>query len=222
MERIREYETLLIIDGAYLKLGAKDLEKKKKRSIEFSENVVSQIVDYIQTKTGVFIDERVFISAEDDKTSIERLNKKKAFRECFEKNKFIVDMRSIVFHHAFCENKPACPYSKGKKSAGLSYPMQREVDIAIAMRPIRAKVEHPTMKNLILLAGDGDFTDMVKFMLNTYKVNVFIVGWSDSLNYRISELVQTVYLDELFETISMVKPGATLTNADRLKQDPLF
>lgn len=40
MERIREYETLLIIDGAYLKLGAKDLEKTKKRSIEFSENVV--------------------------------------------------------------------------------------------------------------------------------------------------------------------------------------
>jgi len=76
MERIREYETLLIIDGAYLKLGAKDLEKKKKWSIEFSENVVSQIVDYIQTKTGVFIDERVFISAEDDKTSIERVNRR--------------------------------------------------------------------------------------------------------------------------------------------------
>lgn len=172
----------------------------------------------------MFIDERVFISAEDDKKSIESQNRRRAFRECFERNKFVVDMRSMELHHAYCPNtnKPACPYSVGKAANGLSFPMQREVDIAIAMRPIRAKVEHPTMKNLILLAGDGDFTDMVKFMLNTYKVNVFIVGWSDSLNYRISELVQTVYLDDLFETISMVKPGAKLTNADRLKQDPLF
>ena len=90
------------------------------------------------------------------------------------------------------------------------------------MRPIRAKMEHPTMKNLILLAGDGDFTDMVKFMLNTFKVNVFIFAWAESLNYGISELGKTVYLDEIFEAVSKVEPGATLTNADRLKQDSLF
>jgi len=47
MEGVREYETLLIIDGAYLKKGAKDLEWEKKRSIEFSEHVVRQIVEYI-------------------------------------------------------------------------------------------------------------------------------------------------------------------------------
>lgn len=133
----------------------------------------------------MFIDERVFISAEDDKTTKESLDKKKAFRECFEKNKFEFDPRSLVIHHAFCENT-ACTYSKGGGSKGVSYPVQREVDIAIAMRPIRAKVEHPTMKNLILLAGDGDFTDMIKFMLNTYKVNVIIVCWSDSINHGIS------------------------------------
>ena len=91
--------------------------------MENSENVVRQYVDYIQTKTGLFIDERVLISSEDDKTSIKKLEEKKAYRECFEKNKFTIDMRSLVKHHAFCPNKPTCPYSKGKSAIGVTYEM---------------------------------------------------------------------------------------------------
>lgn len=52
----------------------------------------------------MFIDERVFISAEDDEKSIESQNRRRAFRECFERNKFVVDMRSIEFHYAHCKN----------------------------------------------------------------------------------------------------------------------
>jgi len=36
----RPYETLLVIDGAYLKLGAREQENVLKREVTFSESVV--------------------------------------------------------------------------------------------------------------------------------------------------------------------------------------
>ncbi len=184
--------------------------------------MVRQIVEYIQTSTGLIIDERVYVSSEDRYTDNFRMNKKKAFREIFEKNNFKIDMREMQTHYAFCKNRQGCSYAKGRSEKGFSFEMQREVDIAIAMRPIKAKKEHPTMKNLILVTGDGDFTDMIKFMKNTLNVKVFIVAWFNSVNWGITELAETIYLDELFDSISVVNPGGTLTNADRLKQEPLF
>jgi len=82
-------------------------------------------------------------------------------------------------------------------------------------------VDHPTLKNLILLAGDGDFTDMVKLMKETYNVRVFIVAWSASVNFKISELASnTIYLDEIFETISVANRGGNPSNAERLRKLP--
>ena len=76
------------------------------------------------------------------------------------------------------------------------------------------------MKNLILVAGDGDFTDMVLFMKNTKNVNVYIFAWSGSVNHEISKkATQTFFLDDLVKDISKPKKNAKLTNADRLKQE---
>ena len=69
------------------------------------------------------------------------------------------------------------------------------------------------MKNLILVAGDGDFIDMVKLMKDTLNVNVIIFSWSGSYNYDISKLANEHYFfDDLFEKISKAK--AKLSNAD--------
>ena len=48
------------------------------------------------------------------------------------------------------------------------------------------------MKNLILVAGDGDFTDMVKFMKETFNVRVFMFAWSASVNYQISTIASDI------------------------------
>jgi len=109
---------------------------------------------------------------------------------------------------AYCP-KPGCEYaSKGKGVGGFPTKVQREVDIAIAIRPVKAKIDHPTMKNLILLAGDGDFTDMVKFMKDTFNVRVLMFAWSASVNYDILQKVSdVVYLDEIFDKISTASLG---------------
>lgn len=68
----------------------------------------------MQTKAGVFIDEKVFISAEDEDKTKFMMNQKKRFRDYFLNNGFTVDMRSYKTKMAYCPNK-ACEYtSKGK------------------------------------------------------------------------------------------------------------
>ena len=104
----------------------------------------------------------------------------------------------------------------------FSVPVEREVDTAIAIRPIQAKFDHPTMKNLILVAGGGDFVDMVTTLRDTFNIKVFICAWSESLDYKISQLATTIYLDELFDKITRPERGGQLTNADRLRQEQLF
>ena len=141
-----------------------------------------RIVDYIQSKTGFFIDKKVLISAEDDDKSTASMKKKKDFRDAFEeKNGFEVDMRTYKSKNVNCPNRD-CIYAKNKRS--FKYPVQREVDTAIAMTAVRARAQNRvTMKNLIILAGDGDFTDLVRVMSETFKINVFIFAWSESLDY---------------------------------------
>ena len=81
----KPYETLLVIDGAYLKLGAREKEIKLNREVKFSDSVVQKIVEFMQTRSGAFIDEKVFISAErdedkKDKEANIKKEKKRKFR----------------------------------------------------------------------------------------------------------------------------------------------
>jgi len=48
MERTREYETLLVVHGSYLEGEVEMMERRQKRSFEISEEVVKQIVEYVQ------------------------------------------------------------------------------------------------------------------------------------------------------------------------------
>ena len=44
------------------------------------------------------------------------------------------------------------------------------------------------MDTLILVAGDGDFIDMVKCMQEIYNVKVYVIAWASSLSYNMGEL----------------------------------
>jgi hypothetical protein len=63
MDVKKNKETLLVVHGSYLQEEANIKEKNLKRKIYFTKSVVEQIVQFIQTRTGVFIDEKVCISA---------------------------------------------------------------------------------------------------------------------------------------------------------------
>jgi len=123
-------------------------------------------------------------------------------------------MRSFKKKKAYCPNKSCLFTSRGKGQGGFDTEVQREVDIAIAIRPVKAYREHPTMKTFILLAGDGDFTDMLKFVKTDLGLRVILVAWSQSVNGNIPDYVsETYYLDNIFDQISEPNIGnKDLTN----------
>jgi uncharacterized LabA/DUF88 family protein len=81
--------------------------------------------------------------------------------------------------------------------------------MAIAMSPIEYIDKNPDMGTLILVAGDGDFIDMVKCMQEIYKVEVYVIAWSNSLSYNMGELAdEKLHLDTIFKLISEPRQGA--------------
>ena len=58
---------------------------------------------------------------------------------------------------------------------------------------------NPNLDTFVLLAGDGDFFDMVKFMKETLNKKVYLVGWSASMNEDLRNFVgDVIYLDAIW------------------------
>ena len=85
------------------------------------------------------------------------------------------------------------------------------------MRPIKSIYEHPNLDVVVLFAGDGDFHDMVEFMIKTHKVKFYVVGWSASMNKDLAALAtEVIYLDAIWNDLSTSTSGEK-TNAELLK-----
>ena len=98
--------------------------------------------------------------------------------------------------------------------------MQAEVDVAIAMAPVKSIYAHPDLKAVVLLTGDGDFNDMVKFMQETHNVKVYVATWSAGMNQDLKELATDVfYLDNIWGEFSDAQNNiVVMTNCEVLKQ----
>lgn len=81
------------------------------------------------------------------------------------------DVRTFKRKSAVCPNKN-CTYS----SKGFDIQVQSEVDVAIVMKVMKVAFTGQ-LGTLVLLAGDGDFKDLVEFMTQTIYKRVFIVGY---------------------------------------------
>ncbi len=76
------------------------------------------------------------------------------------------------------------------------------------MRPIKTLYEHHNLDIVILFAGDGDFNDMVQFLMKTLKIKVYLVGWSASMNGDLKEQVtEVIYLDQIWKEVSSSQNG---------------
>lgn len=62
------------------------------------------------------------------------------------------------------------------------------------------------LETLVLLAGDGDFKDMVEFLTETLYKKVWIFGYKPSLSASLHEKASpgcVIFLDEIWEQISI-------------------
>ncbi len=71
------------------------------------------------------------------------------------------------------------------------------------MKPIETWHEHPNLDTVVLLAGDGDYNDMVRFITQKLKIKVFLAGWFDSMNKELKgQVEEIIYLDGIWSDIT--------------------
>ena len=201
---------MIVVDGAYVFMGARDLITKTQRKLKLLNPEKLKIMkEFIQTKINRKISEAHWITAEDN---IETAMYHKNLYETIVKNGFKLDIRDFKRKKAYCPNKD-CQHNKG-----FDTKVQREVDVAIAMRPVKSLYENPNLDVVVLLAGDGDFLDMVEFFTQTLRKKVYVVAWSASIGIYLKEKCTDVfYLDAIWDDLTEATDGAPLTNSEVLK-----
>lgn len=128
------------------------------------------------------------------------------------KNGYQLDLRDFKCKKAYCPDKK-CRYNQGFDTR-----VQREVDVAIAMKPIKSLQANPNLDVVVLFAGDGDFYDMVEYFVKTLGKKVYVVGWSASMSGDLVKMCTEVcYLDAIWLELSTATAGGELTNTDVLK-----
>ena len=109
---------MLLIDGAYLFMGSRDLEKKTNRKLCLGDLQLKVLFDYIQQKSGVSYqqDLKYFVTAEYD---MESMCKRQSLYESLTKQGVNVDIRTFKSKQAFCPNNQ-CEHSK---KGGTGFPI---------------------------------------------------------------------------------------------------
>ena len=189
----------LVIDGAYLTLGSKTLEHNTNKKLMLGRENVQKLDAFISSKLRGALVNKHIITAEMNEGD---LNKRRDLYRGFKHNGYAPpDVRDFKIRNVYCPDQQ-CEYSKGFQTK-----VQREVDVAIAMRPVQLFMEDPSLTGLVLLAGDGDFIDMVRTVQNDFKKTVYICGWSASMSPKMLEECKpnVIFLDEIWEDLTHVQ-----------------
>ena len=113
------------------------------------------------------------------------------------KNNISVDIRDFKRKQVRCPNK-SC-------NNGFEIQIQQEVDVAIVMKAMKIAFQNQ-LDTLVLIAGDGDFKDMIEFITETLFKKVWIFGYKSSLSPSLYEKASSdcvIFLDEIWDKISM-------------------
>lgn len=109
---------------------------------------------------------------------------------------------NVLCHDRNCH----CAHSaNGKSSRAIRREVQAGVDVAIATKILTLACEN-RLDAVVLLAGDGDFVDAVKYVKETLNKKVFVVGFKDSLSARLMPYAESpngvVILDDFVELVA--------------------
>ena len=104
-------QSVLIIDGAYLQVGARDIEKLTNRTLNLAtEESIATLITFIKERTGGLpLSQRHFVTAEKDSQSIQ--SRQSTLYNSLKKNSISVDIRGFKKKQAWCPSK-SCPYSQ--------------------------------------------------------------------------------------------------------------
>ena len=75
------------------------------------------------------------------------------------------------------------------------------MDVAIVMKVMNAAFKG-NMDSLVLVAGDGDFKDMLDFVSETLQKKIIVFGWNSCTSYVLKAQAEFYPLDDIWDHIS--------------------
>lgn len=139
------------------------------------------------------------------------------------RKEFEVDIRGFKDKSVWCKDKQCinCKHrepneenksrDENRENKMVKANIQKEVDVALGVYPIRYKVKNPGLSTVVFVSGDGDLVDSLK-CLNQMGVTTYVISWSQGTNFEYANTANhKIYLDDIFETIS--KPDPRFPNA---------
>lgn len=104
---------------------------------------------------------------------------------------FTIDIRQYKKIDCFCPNR-SCPFNQ----KAIKRPVQAEVDIAIAIKLVELSLR-PDIDDIVLVAGDRDFKDALKFIGERKRVHLVCFG--SSIHPSLHKAVKNVIaLDDIW------------------------
>jgi len=82
--------------------------------------------------------------------------------------------------------------------------MQAEVDVALVMKAMKSAFAGQ-LDALVILAGDGDFKDLIEFVTQTLNKKVYVFGYTSNMSLSLSEKATpgcVFHLDKVWNDIS--------------------
>jgi uncharacterized LabA/DUF88 family protein len=149
-----DFNHILLIDGAYLQIGIRDLNKSFETNFRLEkESKLKKFFETLQILLGHPLDKILFVSADD----YDGMIKNEVFYLRLQKIGVEIDMREYKKKSFNCSK---CKQTNSQK-------VQAEVDVAIAVKLIHF-AQMPNVKTISLFAGDRDFYDAIEYVQETY------------------------------------------------------
>ena len=171
------------------------------------------IVQFMEQRAGTSFDKMYYVTAEKSASSVQYRDH---FYEQLYDLGFEIDIRGFKGKQAFCPNKEC-----NMHRCGFNIQVQAEVDIAIVMKAMQ-HFARQQLSELTLLAGDGDFRDLVAYLKEeNRKVNVF--SYEDSHNEKLHKnSSQGYFLDGIWQhfSVPVQKPQNPEDHQSPAKNDP--
>jgi len=177
---------VLLIDGSYLFNGARSLLPRK---LGVSSPGIKKFLEIIESKTCRISDIYYF-----DATPEPPFDTQRAFYQRLRENYVRVELSRLKTMDVKC-------YSCGNNTKRI---VQAGVDVALATKMLSLTCEGQ-LDTLILLAGDGDFVEAIKYLRDVQHKHVYIVGYQNSVSQNLKECANrgcVIYLDHIWDEIS--------------------
>jgi hypothetical protein len=209
--------TLLIIDGSYFTKSCKTSAALGGRRVEFSR-LLRVLVRHVGTELTqmYWIDSASARGGSGGGGDEEYASN--AFLKLLNAHQIRTEIRPVKSMNVVCHERHCnCAHSASSKHCR---PIRREVqagvDVAIATKILTFACEN-RLDQVVLLAGDGDFVDAIKYVKEHLHKKVFVVGFKDSMSSRLMPYAESpngvLILDDLADLITQAAPGALLDKA---------